>query len=118
MRRLLALGALLATMLATAAAVPGGAGASTRPVSSAPQLVAFRGFHFSGGGFGRRRYGSYGFGGRRRGSSHLLRRVGHALVFAYILHLFFSHGGFSILVWLVVIGLIVHFMRRRRRRYA
>jgi len=40
------------------------------------------------------------------------------LVFAYLLHLFFSHGGISILIWLLVIGLMVHFVRRGRRRRA
>ncbi len=116
MRRLTILGALLLSVLAPAAVLQSSASAKSAPVSSAPQLLAFRGFHLGGGGFGRRRFGSGGFG--RRGSSHVLRHIAHALVFAYLLHLFFSHGGISILIWLLVIGLIVHFVRRRGRRRA
>ncbi len=113
MRRLVILAALLVSVLVPAAALgssTSSASSGSAPVSSAPQLLAFRGhfggFHLGGGGFG------------RRGSSHVLRRVAHALVFAYILHLFFSHGGLSILIWLLVIGLVVHFVRRGRRRRA
>jgi hypothetical protein len=119
MRRLAVLAALFVSTLVPTAAVAGSAIGKTESVSSAPQLVAFRGFHFGGGGgFGPRRYG---FGGsRRRGSSHALRRIAHVLVFAYLVHLLFSHGGLSILVWLLVIGLVMHAFRRRRsrRRYA
>jgi hypothetical protein len=117
MRRLAVLSALLVTVLGSAPVFPGSAAAGSRPVARAPQLLAFRGFHLGGaGGLGRRHVGFGGFG--RRGSSHGLRRVAHALAFAYLLHLFFSHGGLSILLWLLVIGLIVHFFRRRsRRRY-
>ena len=116
MRRLTILGAVLASVLIPAAGVVSSSSAGTTSVASAPQLVAFRGFHLGGGGggFGRRRFGFAGSG--RRGSSHILRRVGHALAFAYLLHLFFSHGGLSILVWLLVIGFIVHRLRRRRSR--
>jgi len=81
------------------------------------QLVAFRG-HFGGGhlGLGRRSFGaSGGLLGRGR-SHHLLRRIVHVLAFSYLLHLLFSHGGLSIIFWLIVIGLVVHFVRRRRRR--
>ncbi len=100
--------------------VPNLAGASSVTVRSAraagaPELLAFRGgFHLGGGGFGRRSFGSGGFG-RRSSSRSLLHRVARALAFAYLLHLFFSHGGLSILLWLLIIGLIVHFVRRRRR---
>ncbi len=107
------LGTLLLGVLVPAAAIQSSSSAHAAAASSRPQLVAFRGFHLGGGGFGRRGFGVGGFGHRR--SSHLLRRVAHALVFAYILHLFFSHGGLSILLWLLIIGLIVHFVRRRRR---
>jgi hypothetical protein len=117
MRRATVLGVLLASILAPAAALTSPAAAAIRPVAAAPQLLAFHSFHFSGGGgFGRRHVGIGGFG--RRGSSHTLRRVAHAVAFAYFLHLFFSHGGLSIVLWLLVIGLIVHLLRRRRtRRY-
>ena len=117
MRRVTVLAGLLASILAPAAALTSPAGAATRPVAAAPQLLAFHSFHFGGGGgFGRRHVRIGGFG--RRGSSHTLRRVVHAVAFAYFLHLFFSHGGLSIVLWLVVIGLIVHVFRRRRtRRY-
>lgn len=117
MRRVTLLAALLASILAPQAALTSPAAAATRPVAAAPQLLAFRSFHFSGGGgFGRRHIGIGGYG--RRGSSHTLRRVVHAVAFAYFLHLFFTHGGLSIVLWLLVIGLIVHLLRRRRtRRY-
>jgi len=119
MRRLTILAALTTMLIAPvvvlqSASPPGGA-----PVSRAPELVAFRGFHLhlgGGGAFGRHRVGFGGFG--RRGSHGVLRRVVHALAFAYLLHLFFSHGGLSLLLWLLVIGLVVHLLRRRRRRYS
>lgn len=99
-----------------AVAVTSSAAAGSTSVATSPQLLAFRGgFHFGGGGgFGRRHSLFGGFG--RRGSSHVFRRVVHALAFAYLLHLFFSHGGLSILLWLLVIGLVVHLLRRRRSR--
>jgi hypothetical protein len=114
MKRLTILAAVLLSALAPVAAMPSSATARSPSVSSSPRLVAFRGFHLGGGGFGRSHIGLGGV--RRRGSSHTFRRVAHALAFAYILHLFFSHGGLSILVWLLLIVLIVHFMRRRRSR--
>ncbi len=116
-RRVTVIAVLLASILAPAAAFTSPAAAATRPMAAPPQLLAFRSFHLSsGGGFGRRHVGIGGFG--RRGSSHVLRRVVHAVAFAYFLHLFFSHGGLSIVLWLLVIGLIVHLFRRRRaRRY-
>lgn len=118
MRRLAILAVLLASCLAPAVALQSFA-ARSAPASSAPRLVAFRGhfggFHLGGGAFGRRgsRFGGFG---RRNSSRGILHRIARALAFAYLLHLFFSHGGLSILLWLLVIGLVVHFVRRRRRR--
>jgi hypothetical protein len=118
---------ILAVLLFTTAAATVGpsARASTAadpPASSKTQLIAFRG-HLGGGSrglFGGGR--SYGrgrkvFAGRRSGTHSLLRSIARALAFAYILHLLFSHGGISILFWLILIGLVVHFVRRRRQRY-
>ena len=116
MRHLLILGALVLSVLAPAAALQSSASAKSPSASRAPELLAFRGFHLGGGSLGRHRSGFGGFG--RGGSHHVLRRVAHALAFAYLLHLLFSHGGISILIWLLVIGLIVHFVRRGRRRRA
>ncbi len=120
MRRFAILIALLAGLLAPIVARQSSTPARSAAASSAPQLLAFRGghfggFHLGGGGFGRRGVGSRGIG--RSGSSRaLLHRIARALAFAYLLHLFFSHGGLSILLWLLIIGLVVHFARRRRRR--
>ncbi len=125
MRHLLILGALVLSVLAPAAALQSSANAKSPSASRAPELLAFRGFHLGGGGggfhlgggsLGRHRSGFGGLG--RGGSHHVVRRVAQALAFAYLLHLFFSHGGISILIWLLVIGLIVHFVRRGRRRRA
>lgn len=119
MRRLAILAALIVTVVTPAVALGGSLAGGGPSVSSAPELVAFRGFHLhlgGGGGFGRRRVGFGGLG--RRGSRGFLRRAVHALAFAYLLHLFFSHGGLSFLLWLLVIGLVVHLLRRRRRRYS
>lgn len=112
--------ALVVAISVPTVALYGSAPVGRASVSSAPQLVAFRGFHLhlgGGGAFGQHRVGFGGLG--RRGSRGVLRRVVHALAFAYFLHLFFSHGGLSLLLWLLVIGLVVHlFRRRRRRRYS
>lgn len=84
---------------------------------AAPTLIAFRGFgggHFGSRGFARARFGG-GFG-RRTISRGIVHRIVRALAFAYILHLLFSHGGLSILLWLLVIGLLVHLVRLRGRR--
>jgi hypothetical protein len=113
MKRLTILAAVLVSVLAPVAALRSSAVAGTGSTSTAPQLLAFHGLHFGGGGLGRR---YTGFGGGRRRSSHTLRRIAHAVAFAYFLHLFFSHGGLSILLWLLIIGLVVHFLRRRRAR--
>ena len=114
---------VLATAMATAAEarttapriVP--APSVARP---APVLAAFR----SRFGFGSRsrygyRYGSrygyrYGYGRR---SPSLLHRVVKTAIWLYILHLFFTHGGLSILLWIIIIGLVLSLVRRRRRRY-
>jgi hypothetical protein len=118
MRRCTVIALLSAVFLVPAVALTSSAPAGPGP-ARASQLVAFRGFHFGGGyGFTRRHYGLGGFG--RRGSSHIGRRVIHALAFAYFLHLFFTHGGLSILLWLLIIFFVAHLLRRRRsrRRYA
>jgi hypothetical protein len=118
MRRFAILAVLLSSCLAPAVALHSCAPAGSAPASSAPRLLAFRGhfggFHLGRGTFGRRgsRFGGFG---RRNSSPGLVHRIARALAFAYLLHLFFSHGGLSILLWLVVIGLVVHFVRRRRR---
>lgn len=119
MRRLALLAALVTAVVVPAVALGSSASSRVTSVSGAPELVAFRGFHLhlgGGAGFGRRRVGFGGLG--RRGSRGFLRRVVHALAFAYLLHLFFSHGGLSLLLWLLMIGLVVHLLRRRRRRYS
>jgi hypothetical protein len=46
------------------------------------------------------------FGGRARRSRGFVRRVLRALAFAYILHLLFSHGFVSVLIWLLVATLV------------
>jgi hypothetical protein len=117
MRRLAVLAALVVTVVTPAVVFHSPASSQDSLVSSAPELVAFHGFHFGGGGgFARRRVGFGGLG--RHGSHGFARRAVHALAFAYLLHLFFAHGGFSLLLWLLAIGLVVHFVRRRRRRYS
>ena len=65
-------------------------------------------------GFGSRsRYGyRYGYGRR---SPSLLHRVVKTAIWLYILHLFFTHGGLSILLWIIIIGFVVSLVRRRRR---
>ncbi len=116
MKRLTILAALMVSLLVPALAVGSSVTVRSARPAGAPELLAFRGgFHLGGGGFGRRSFGSGGFG-RRSSSRSLLHRVARALAFAYLLHLFFSHGGLSILLWLLIIGLMVHFVRRRRRR--
>ncbi len=105
------------TAVMTAISVPVALGTPADAAASAPtvqhaELVAL---HFGGGS--RRGFGGGGLLGRRRVRSHpILRRVAHALVFAYIVHLLFSHGGVSIVIWLIVIGLVAHLVHRGRRR--
>ena len=116
MRRLAILATLLTTLLVPIAAVAGQSATVKAPGSAAPRLLALRGsFHLGSGGFRSRGIGFGGFG-RRSSSRGLLHRVARALAFAFLLHLFFSHGGISILLWLVIIGIVVHLVRRRRRR--
>ena len=125
MRRLALIFAVLTALAAPVALVEAGAGAPPTQRSQ-PVLLAFRGggFHLGGGGFSSRRYGSGGFFSRRRSSSGLFGRSGffHRLVryaaIAYFLHLFFTHGGLSIILWLIIIGLVVMLVHRRRRRAA
>jgi hypothetical protein len=77
-----------------------------------PERVAFRG-HF---GFGGSRSRGYGYGYRSSRPRHtLLHSVVKTAIWLYILHLFFSHGGLSILLWIIIIGLVVSLVRRRRR---
>ena len=122
MRRALLLAGLICALLIPAS-VPAGVPAGPAPAQARPVLLAFRGFHVGGGGFTtRRRYGSGGLFGRSRRSPGLfgrhsfLRRLARAAAIAYVLHLFFAHGGLSILLWLLIIALVVHLVRRRRRR--
>jgi hypothetical protein len=116
-----AVAVVAATAMATAAeartAAPRIAPAASvaRP---APVLAAFR----SRFGFGSRsrygyRYGSrYGYGyGYGRRSPSLLHRVVKTAIWLYILHLFFTHGGLSILLWIISIGFIPSLVRRHRR---
>lgn len=121
MMRWALIAALVVSVLVPTVALQSGSAGTNVPGRAKPQLLAFRGgfggFHFGGSRVGRRGFGGFGFG-RRRSSRGLLHRIARALAFAYLFHLFFSHGGFSILLWLVVIGLIVHLVRRRRRRYS
>jgi hypothetical protein len=66
------------------------------------------------GGFRSRRY-SYGIYGRNRRGPSLLHRAVKTAIWLYVLHLFFTHGGLSVLLWIVIIGLVVSLVRRRRR---
>jgi hypothetical protein len=38
-------------------------------------------------------------------------------IWLYILDLFFTHGGLTILLWIIIIGFVLSLVRRRRRRY-
>jgi hypothetical protein len=73
--------------------------------------LGFGGFR-SGGYSSRHRYG-YGY---RRPS--LLHRAVKTAIWLYVLHLFFTHGGLSILLWIIVIALVAAVSRRRTRRTA
>jgi hypothetical protein len=105
------------------ALVSHGSVSTSRPApmvaASTTVLTAFHS-HLSFGGLRSR---SHGFGSlsRSRPRSSLLHRVVKTAFYLYLLHLFFTHGGLSILLWLVIIGLVVRLLtrrRRRRRRYA
>jgi hypothetical protein len=79
-------------------------------------LVALRShFHFGGS-----RSRGYGFGGLGRGHPRrsLLHRAVRTAIWLYVVHLFFTHGGLSIVLWLMIIGLVIALIRRRRRRDA
>jgi hypothetical protein len=120
-------GPITAVLIASAfpALAVGAAQAADTPGHGRPILLARGGGHFGGSRLGGSRFGR-GFGSGRRsifGSSRsrrgLLHRIARALALAYIAHLLFSHGGLSILLWIVVIALVVMLWRwRRRRRYA
>lgn len=110
---------LTAGVVALIVSVAGlGVAASTEAPSPHPRpiVLALRGggFHLGGGGlFSRSRYGSYG----RYGSRHpILHHVARALFYTWLLHLFFSSGAGSILLWIIIIALVAHLFRRRRRR--
>ena len=116
----LSLIAAVAVLLVSAMATAAEARTAARPVApaasvvrSAPVFAAFR----SRFGFGsRRRYGSgYGYGRR---SPSILHRVVRTAIRLYIAHLFFTHGGLSILLWIIIIGFVLSLLGRRRRRYA
>jgi hypothetical protein len=89
------------------------------------QLVAFHsrfgGSRFGGRGLSSRRraygYGYRGYGSRYGSRPSLLHRIARALAFAYILHLLFTNGVFSVLLWLLIIAIFSHLFRRRARRY-
>lgn len=130
MRRLLILTPLLVLLALPAAASASSPAAGFRPVAATPsgdlattaRLARFGGGRSGGRGFfggsSRSRGGGlFGSRGRSRGRSRgLFSRIARALAFAYIFHLFFTHGGLSILAWIGLIALIVMFMRRRRQR--
>jgi hypothetical protein len=105
---------VLAAMLAMLVAMPACASAPAGrarilETRTAPTLVAFHS-----------RFRSYGYRGISRGRPRhtLLRRAVKTAIWLYILHLFFSHGGLSVLLWIVIIGVVLSLVRRRRRRYA
>ncbi len=115
------LGALAAigVVLGTVAVGPAPAG------TSAPHTMELAAFHgrfgsrFGGSSlFGRHRTYGYGYRGRNYSRRSLLHRVGRALAFAYILHLLFTNGVFSLLLWILLIAVISHLFRRRARRYS
>jgi uncharacterized membrane protein len=91
-----------------------------------PNTVQFAAFHSRFGGsrfggaslFSRRRAYGYGYRGRYYSRPSLLHRVARALAFAYILHLLFTNGAFSIVLWILVIAIVSHLFRRRARRYS
>jgi uncharacterized membrane protein len=120
--RLRTLGAVvvIGALLGTAAVAP------PRARTSKPNTVQLAAFHsrfggsrFGGGGFfSRRRSYGYGYRGRYYSRPSLFHRIARALAFAYILHLLFTNGAFSVLLWIVVIAIFSHLFRRRPRRYS
>jgi len=122
--RLYALAALTAACATLATVVPASAPAAS-PKSDSVQLAAFHsrfgGSRYGGGLFGRRPsygYGSRGYGRRYYSRPSLLHRIARVLAFAYIAHLLFSSGGFSILLWILLIVIFSRLFRRRARRYS
>jgi hypothetical protein len=107
-----------ATVSAVEARTPSGTSRGADVARPAPIFVAFGGRF---GGFRSRspysRYSRYGYGYGRRSPS-LLHRVVKTAIWLYVLHLFFTHGGLSIVLWVIIIGLVLSLARRRRRRYA
>lgn len=130
MRRLLILAPLLVLLALPVAASARSSPAGFRPaaaiasgdLASTARLARFGGGRSGGrglfGGSSRSRGGGlFGSRSRSRGRSRgIFSRIARALAFAYIFHLFFTHGGLSVLVWIALIALIVMFMRRRRQR--
>ena len=113
---------VLAALSAAAAAAPAAAATAdfSRPAQPAlaaphPAPVFVR---LGGSRFGRSRSRGYGFGYSSRPRHSLLHRAVKTAIWLYVLHLFFTHGGLSILLWIVIIGLVMSLVRRRRRRYA
>jgi hypothetical protein len=91
----------------------GGAGASGTLRATPAAFHSHFGLGF--GGPHLYRYGSryrYGYGYRRPG---LLHRAIRTAAWLYVLHLFFTHGGLSILLWILVLGFVFSAVRRRRR---
>jgi hypothetical protein len=93
------------------------------PTPRTLRLVAFHsrfgGSRFGGGAlFGRRRTYGYGYRGRYYSRPSLFHRIARALAFAYILHLLFTNGAFSILLWVLIIAVFSHLFRRFPRRYS
>jgi hypothetical protein len=111
-------GAAMLTFPAVSAAAAGTSPTDRRmavSVQPAPTLVAFR----SRFGFGSRSRGyGYGYRGYGRPRQSLLRRAAKTAIWLYVLHLFFTHGGLSILLWIVIIAVVLSLLRRRRRRLA
>lgn len=109
---------VLAIPTSAAAATPArGLAPAASVARPAPVFAAFRsrlGFGSrSRFGFGSTRHYGYGYSYARRPS--LLHRVVKTAIWLYILHLFFTHGGLSILLWIIIIGFVLSFVRRRRR---
>jgi hypothetical protein len=119
-RRLLGASLLAAAFLSAPAFAVADASPTPLPAARvsqpAPTLVAFRSRFGFGRGYGYGRYGGYGSYGRSRHS--FLRRVAKTAFWLYVLHLFFSHGGLSILLWILIIAVVMSLLRRRRRRLA
>lgn len=118
--RMLSVVGAIGVILGTMAVAP--APAKKAP-SSTLQLASFHtrfgGSRFGGGGlFSLRRPYRYSYGRRPYSRPSLLHRVVRAVAIAYILHLLFTNGVFSILLWILVIAIISRLFRRRPRRYS